>query len=157
VGHAVVWLAPQLTCCPQLFVTELHCCAPHDLLSESGTQPHALLTHAIPLEQVLQSICRLQLSVVMPQRFAHQCGSVPHMQSPLLGLHPQPVGQLSAQFHRIPHESTPGAQCVAQYVWSGVHESGVASLVPVSPAPASTPASDESTAASTSVGEGASS
>ena len=94
----------------QLLVAELHCFVPHATCVDSGVHPHALFVQVrLPL-QAPQSMGFPQLSVVMPQRLSHQCGSVEQMQSPVTVLHPHPAGQLFMQTHCTPHESVPLAQ-----------------------------------------------
>jgi hypothetical protein len=108
-GHAVVPFTPQLTVCVQLFWTELHWLLPHACVVDSAVHPHAPFMHAAPPAQVPQSTVLPQLSVVMPQRLSHQCGSETQMHVPSWA-HPSPGAQGPVQFHMTPHESTPALQ-----------------------------------------------
>jgi hypothetical protein len=102
-----------LTACPQLFVAVPHCCMPH---AGCGTQPpQVLFVQATPPSQPPQSTAAPQLSLVMPQRLSHQCGSVEQMQRPS-GVHPHPVGHGPAHIQYTPHESVPGPQRFSQNV-----------------------------------------
>ena len=110
-AHAVVPERPQLTFWLQLLVAEPHCFAPHASCVVSATQaPHVLFVHTRPPAHVPQSIGLPQLSFVIPQRPVHQLANLVHRHWLVVGLQPQPVGQLFGQFHWTPHESVPGAQ-----------------------------------------------
>jgi hypothetical protein len=131
--HAVVPLTPQLIVWLQLFVTLLHWLEPHAICGLSGTQPHAPFVHVAPPAQAMQSIGLPQLSVVIPHRLSHQCGSGEQMHVPSAA-HPSPGAQGPVHIHWVPHESDPGLQRFWQNVRSGEQASPGASANPASDA-----------------------
>jgi hypothetical protein len=120
-GHADVPPAPHSTHRPQLFITWPHCRAPQVTESNCGAQPQTPLLQVAPPSQLPQGVGWPQLSVVIPQRLAHQLACVWHTHTLLVQA--SPVGQSGAQLRIWPQLSDPAPQCVLHQLGSGVQAS----------------------------------
>jgi hypothetical protein len=127
VGQLTVADTPQFTFRLQLFVTCPHCCAPQAIWSLSGAHPQAPLMH-VPPSHVPQSVMAPQLSVVIPQRPAHQLDCCTHWHT-FFVLHVVPVGHGVLHVRMSLQLSGPVPQWVVHQLMSETQASAPSPLV----------------------------